>query len=267
MTTAQKIIKYLAIALAFTIIFSILGSLVNLGIFLTDSKTPAGESPSQWTFTKPVTKLDMDLGGTQLLVQPGEVFSIGSDSSQVTCTQKGNKVKVQEKIRPFGGSHQPGTLTVILPADLLFDEVEIDAGVGSVEINGLQTKRLALDLGAGKVQLSNLNVTEKADFDGGAGKITVQNSTLTDLDMDLGVGDLVLSGSLPGQSEIDCGVGKVELSLMGEGYRLRLDKGVGEASINGTSMESGTFYGTGANNLEISGGIGSIQIDLAYNES
>ena len=85
-----------------------------------------------------------------------------------------------------------------------------------------------------------------------------------DLDLDLGVGDLELSGQVPGNSEIDCGVGKVALSLTsGDQYRLRLDKGIGSATLNGQEMVGSTYYGTGPHNLEISGGIGSIQIELA----
>lgn len=270
MTTLQKIIKYLAIGLAFAIIIGMVSGLVKLGMLLSkepNDSDPVLKDPQSWTLVEPVTHLEINLVGLEVQVQEGSAFTVETDSGYLRCTQKGGKVTIQEKKHSLVNAGNTGTLKITLPADLVLEKVAIDAGAGDFDIGLLRAQKLDLDLGAGKVRLSGLQITADTDIDGGAGQIIIQNSTLTNLDLDLGVGDLELSGRVPGNSEIDCGVGKVALSLTsGDQYRLRLDKGIGSATLNGQEMVGSTYYGTGPNNLEISGGIGSIQIELAHNE-
>ena len=80
----------------------------------------------------------------------------------------------------------------------------------------------------------------------------------------MGVGKLSLTSKLTGNNKIDSGVGEMNLSLIGtlEDYKISLDKGIGNATINGDNMKDNNTYGTGNSKLDIDGGIGSIDIDF-----
>ena len=55
------------------------------------------------------------------------------------------------------------------------------------------------------------------------------------------------------------------IGLFKDDYFITLDKGLGNATINGKNMSGDTTYGTGENKLDIDGGLGSIQIDFIEN--
>ena len=154
-----------------------------------------------------------------------------------------------------------------VPSDFIFDRVAIESGASKTNIEELYTKQLYLDLGAGKVMINNLTVLENAKIDGGAGETIIKSSNIHNLDLEMGVGRLSLSSKLTGNNKIDSGIGEMNLSLLGtlDDYCIILDKGLGNATINGKNMSDDTTYGTGENKLDIDGGVGSIQIDFIEN--
>ena len=44
-------------------------------------------------------------------------------------------------------------------------------------------------------------------------------------------------------------------------WKIKLDKGLGNATLNNEKMDSTTYYGNGTNLIEVNGGIGSISIN------
>ena len=71
-----------------------------------------------------------------------------------------------------------------------------------------------------------------------------------------------LSGKDRGSNLIGLGIGAVDLNLTGSpvDYQIRLDKGIGSATMDGKSLSGGSTVGNGANRIDIDGGIGSISI-------
>lgn len=265
MNTAQKVIKYLALALAIAIIAGIAtGGLQLAGLLVNIDRSEAPlENPVGQTIGENVTALDMDLKGIELEIRKGTAFTVETDSSTISIKLRGDTLVIKENNSWL--QKNTGNLWITLPEGFAFDNVEIDAGAGDMKVDDLSAKELELSLGAGKVLFTNLNVSEKAEIDGGAGQIIVQGGTIQNLDMDLGVGELSLTARLTGKNQIDCGVGKTDLMLIDpDTYSIRLDKGIGEATLRDEPMKNGTVYGSGATWVEIDGGIGSISVDLAY---
>ena len=46
-------------------------------------------------------------------------------------------------------------------------------------------------------------------------------------------------------------------------YKIELDKGIGEATLEGESLKDDSVYGSGENKIDIDGGVGAINIDFA----
>ena len=80
-----------------------------------------------------------------------------------------------------------------------------------------------------------------------------------------GAGELTLKSRIEGQSRLDYGIGETKLTLLGsrEDYKIEIDKGIGEARLEGKSMQDDSVYGAGENRIEIDGGIGEINIDFS----
>ena len=64
------------------------------------------------------------------------------------------------------------------------------------------------------------------------------------------------------ESSIDYGIGETSLALLGnaEDHQIKLDKGIGEARLNGEKMNDDSVYGGGSNRIDIDGGIGELNI-------
>ena len=156
-------------------------------------------------------------------------------------------------------------LIIYLPKEFSFNEVSIDSGAGEIDIDYLKAEELELSLGAGKVEIENLNVSTKIDIDGGAGEVNIKNSEIKNLDLDMGIGKLNLNVSLTGNNKIDAGIGELNIDLIDafENYKIILNKGIGNATLNDKKIQSDTYYGTGANLIDIDGGIGNIKINYS----
>lgn len=271
MTTAQKIIKYLALGFALfltiTIISSILGVIYGLanilGLRNNDSNKELGNI--EWEQTSNLTTyLDIDVKYTNLTLKTGEKFSAQSSSKDIEIQQNGNKLKIEDKSRHnWLSNNDAENLIIYIPQELEFEKVEIDTGAGKVDVEALQTEKLKFNLGAGETIIQNV-VANEADIDTGAGKLTIENGKLNDLDFDMGVGETNIKTELTGKNKIDTGIGSLKLNLLGnkEDYKIKLSKGLGDIKIDGKSASNDETIGSGENYIDIDGGIGEIKVDF-----
>lgn len=263
MNGIQRVIKYLAIAFAVCLIVSIFSSIIAV-FEITGSVFVKEEKELK---TKEVIKdaslscLDVDLKATKLNIVTGDKLSVDTNNKYINVKESNNKLIIQEKNHVTFGSKNI-TLTITIPKNYYFDYINIDAGAGKIDIEELNARKLELDLGAGKVKINNLNVIREANIDGGAGKVDILSSNINNLDMDLGVGETIINSKLTGKNNLDCGVGRLELNLNGvlDNYSFEIEKGVGSIKLNKKELHNEQKLGTGANYIELNGGIGAVDI-------
>lgn len=269
MTTAQRIIKYLALGLAALIVVSIVSGVVALAASLTGildgREAPDEELKYTETFKDAkITSLEIELDVTNLIVKEGD-FALKTNNSYISWTLDGEILKIKEKDRnKFFGVDGAYTLELYVPVGTVFNDVEIEAGVGEVSIGELSCKTLSLELGTGRVEIEKLNVSEIADVDGGVGEFTVDSGEVNNLDFEMGVGKADITLAISGDSKINGGVGSMSVTLLGnkDGYKLSLAKGIGDISVDGDSVSNNTTLGDGAAHLTVTGGVGSIEINF-----
>lgn len=296
MTTAQKIIKYFAIAFAIFLIISII-SLILFGVYAlsgvlglkdnskidisgnmqtvdfgsvtsTQNTMNTGNSTNnseQTVNIADITSLDIEVKYTNLIIRNGDTFRYETNNDNITYRQSNNNtLKIEEKHSWTLGNTQ-SDLVIYIPENFNLNKINIEAGAGKVEIENLNAESLDLELGAGEASISNLNVTSRCKLEGGAGRLNVLNGNLNNLDLDMGMGEVNINALITGNSDIDAGIGTLNLNLQGSkaDYRIRLDKGVGNIRINGENISNGFTYGEGANLIKIDDGIGNINITIA----
>jgi len=231
MTTAQKIIKYLAVAFAIFLIMTIISAILSVILALSGIlglKTAVQNSSTELIATTfenaEIDTLNIDIAFTNLTIKQGEILKIETDNSNIDCKQKNQELHLEEKdYKWFSYNNVEKELILYIPEDLEFEKVKINAG---------------------------------------AGKVTILSGKINDLDFDMGVGEANITADLLGKSEINAGVGELNINLQGEkeSYKIKADKGIGSIKIDGKEVSNGEVYGDGENYIEIDGGIGSINI-------
>ena len=269
MTTFQKVIKYLALALAIFLIVTIIGGIITgltgVSYLLSGKNDKVVGEMQNFSIDGEISSLSVDLSGAELKIKTADNFSVESNHKYISVKTDSGKLRISETKRFFAVS--PKGLTVILsvPKDFVFDNAMIDTGAGKVEIETLACDVLELSLGAGKADIKNLTANSRAEIDGGAGELNIDGGKLCNLNLDMGVGKLTLKSRIEGKSDLDYGVGETDLILLGskDDYKIELDKGIGEARLDGESMRDDSVYGSGENFIEIDGGIGEINIEFS----
>lgn len=270
MTSLQRIIKYCALALAIVLTISIIGGICSaIGLFAgvfgsgITGETAVGEMRS-FALSDSIESLDLELGAAELKIVTGDRFSLESNHKYLEVKMENNTLDISEEKVAFGFSNEGLSVVLTVPKDFVFEDVSIEAGAGKVDIDTLRANTLRLDLGAGQTDIGTLCALTRANINTGAGKLTIRDGQIQDLTLDHGVGKLDMTGALTGNCDVDLGVGSAEITLVGtrEDYQIRMDKGLGNATLDGQSMGDGSTYGGGANRIQIDGGVGDVEVNF-----
>lgn len=271
MTSAQKIIKYLALCLATFLMFLIISSL--LGVFYSVSKILDVQKDNEVTMDKmstvnfktdDISSLDINLLFTNLIIKQGDVLHVETNNEKVHFDEENNSLKIKEDSRSWLSQNNKGNLILYLPENSQFKTVKIQAGAGKIQIENLVTDSLSLELGAGETSIQRLNVSENCKIESGAGKVSLLDGRIKNLDLDLGVGKFELTSSLLGSNKINAGIGSLELNLLGnkKDYLIKADKGIGTIHVDEAVVSDDSTIGTGENTIKIDGGIGNIDVSF-----
>ena len=154
------------------------------------------------------------------------------------------------------------TIIIYIPENKEFNEIDFDAGAGDISIETLTTKDFSFSIGAGKVEINKLNISNEAEIDGGAGKVDILSGEIRNLDLDMGIGEFNLNTKLLGNNNIEQGMGKLTIRLTDnmQNYTIKTVKGMGSITIDGEEAQNNATYGNGQNIVNIEGGMGAIEI-------
>lgn len=263
MTPFQKTVKYLAIAFAIFLTVSILGGVFSVlglfaGFFGSDAVT---EDTKTYTVSSDIRNLEVKINAADFTVKQGDSFCVESNLKHLAVKEENGVLTIRET-QKFSKAYTGAVLTLYIPADTVLETASITTGAGRLTADQLSAAAMHFEFGAGEVTIGTLTATSNADIDGGAGKITISGGALHDLDLDMGVGQLNLTAALTGESEFDLGVGESNITVIGnkDDYKLDMEKGIGDITVNGKSISGLKEQGIGSHRIEISGGIGAIHL-------
>lgn len=269
MTSAQKTIKYIAMAFAIFLSISIIGgifsALAGLSFIFSDrDREPVGEM-RMYDVNGAVSSLSVDLSAAKLKIITGDKFSVESNHKYISVSVNNGILLIDETKEPISVNSEGVTVILSVPEGFVFDDARIETGAAEVDVDTLSADVLKLNLGAGKVDIKNLTANSRADIDGGAGELTIEGGLLRNLELDMGLGELNLKSRIEGKSSLDYGVGETNVTLLGtrEDYKIKIDKGIGEAKLEGDRMADDSVYGAGENYIDIDGGVGEINIEFS----
>ena len=274
MTTAQKIIKYCAVAFGIFLIITIISIVLSTGYRLLNAIGIINFKENSLlenmvTISDDAEKflsLNLDIKSSNLQIKTGDKFEVKTNNSNIKYSNENGAIKISEdKVANwFFGKIDIGELIIYIPENMKqIDEVKINIGAGTVFIEQLNTKIIYLDLGAGNVEIDKLIVSEESKINGGAGNININSGKIANVDLDLGVGNTKIKSDITGNSNINTGVGDLNLylSLDADNYKINVNKGLGKITFNDDKILDDTIIGNGENYIKISGGVGNINIE------
>ncbi len=264
MTGLQKLIKYAAIAFAVTLIVGFFGGILK-ALRITDFALSWASTETGEIEDADITeKLEIEVYSTNVVIKSGEKFAIETDNEYISSKDKNGRYIIEEKRHNLFETGGKTTLTVTLPKDYEYDKISIETGAGTLQADTLYAKRIKLFVGAGQASINNLISTDKTEIDGGAGKITVSDGKVSELEFDLGIGKVDFKAEITDEGDFNCGVGDLNLTLIGSenDYKIEIDKGIGNATLNGSPVDDNTSYGNGNAKIDIDGGVGKINVNI-----
>ena len=273
MTTAQRIIKYVATAFAVFLIVTIISAILSggyallsaLGLIHSSKDIVTEDLKVISSEIKIVQTLKIDLAYTNLDIKIGDIFKVETNNSNITFEENNGNIKIKEENPNWVKNNNSSNLIICIPEDMMtIDETKIETGAGKINIEKLNTQSLYLELGAGDVYIENIISTNETKIDGGVGKTELKSCELNNLKANLGMGEFIFKGKLTGKNEIDSGIGAINIELIDnkDDYKFDISKGIGNVTIDGQKLEKDSIYGTGENYIDIDGGIGEIKIDF-----
>ncbi len=219
--------------------------------------------------TSEIHSLDIRINAADFKIERGEAFSVVSNLKNLEVNEKDGRLTVIDSTKTkvqliHDTTYEDAMLTVYVPDGAVFEAVRLETGAGRFAIDTLSAKTLDFKFGAGDVSIGTLVATKSAEIEGGAGSVTVSDGALNDLELEMGVGELDLTSAFSGNCKLEMGVGNSNITLIGnlEDYDLEIEKGLGAISVDGRDVSDFHISGNGTANVEISGGVGSINVNF-----
>ena len=243
--------KFTALIVSVVLLICLVGCNKN-DVVLDEAKT--------YEITSEIHSLDIRISAADFKIQHGDEISVESNLKYLSVSEKDGVLTIVDEEKNYNDSD--AMLTLYVPNDMVFDEVDITTGAAKMTVGTLSANSLKLKLGAGDVQIESLNASSDADIEGGVGQITIASGTLNDLTLKMGMGELNLSAAVLGESDLKFGVGESNVTLIGskDDYKVDIEKGLGSITVDGKTVTDYGSSGNGQNHIEIEGGVGTVNL-------
>ena len=205
-----------------------------------------------------LSELSLEIDFANVTVQPSE-----SDRIIVRCGSSedfqqmvwGYAEDDEVKVAVYGkksGNRKP-EVTVFVPENFSFQEMDIELGGGSCSVGGVNVRELCGETAGGSLLIKEAEAAQ-VYFSCTAGKISYYGRVLEDLDIDCAAGNIYLE--LIGQQESD-----FNYEVDGTGGNIQM----GDKSYSGMLFEKEIYHGA-PRKMELQSAAGNIQIEFTSPE-
>ena len=221
-----------------------------------------------------ITGLNLNLGAGSFTIEEKE-----TDDGQIELTvsgigvcdyfTKGKTLYVSgfKGISGIANTAIANKITLEVPKGMAFENVELEAGAGLMEISGLEAVEMNAVIGAGELVLQGITAQE-FESEIGAGRLQAEEMDVLNADISLSMGECVYNGFIRGDLNAECDMGNMELKLSGkqEEHNFDIECAAGNIDMAGYQMTALTAereIDNGAeSDYEISCNMGNISIDF-----
>lgn len=179
-----------------------------------------------------IRNLDIEVGDGQLYILEGDAFELKKEGDLGCQYYVEDHTFYLRQKGVIGDEYISLTLTI--PKDSRFDEVDITLGAGELVVMGtLLAKEMDVEVGAGKVDLEKV---ETGDFSAeiGAGELIIDALNTKDCEVTVAMGSIAVeSGVISGEMDAEVDMGSMEFFLSDsyENHSYEIDCAMGETCI------------------------------------
>ena len=186
-----------------------------------------------------ITKVEEECKGLDIEFGAGTLKIYYDDVEQIQIQQDevpGFKWYVEDRALHIEGGNKrgifgsDGTLVVIIPQNMKFDEVDLEVGAGEADVKEIVANTMDIEVGAGQANITNLDV-QKLNAETGTGELYVElvgSEADYSYYVECGIGEIKINGNSlggfgskqnitnPGASRflsLECGIGQVQVAF------------------------------------------------------
>lgn len=200
-----------------------------------------------------VENIDFAFAIGEISITTGDKMAIHVENmfeNAITSEVKDGTWYVKDSLREKGNVHSEYApdIHIVLPANKIFDTIEIELAAGVVEAELLRAKEIVLEVDAGSMTVQQLYATECLELHNGVGELQLVSVQANNVTADNGIGSITIAGEITGKNNIKCGIGEVNIGLRGRediDFDYDVNCGVGEVVIGNSK-----HYGMGKHHKE-----------------
>lgn len=181
-----------------------------------DTEVLTGDFERDIEYGGSLKKLETKVGVHILEIEEGSGDGIhisGRNCDRIQCYVKNGTLYIRDV-----GKNKKYTrvndreLTLTVPADICWDEVEMDAEIGGVEMEFLKAKKVKLDVDMGNIAIHEL-AADRLEIEVEMGGTQVENAAVGGLDAETDMGSIEFEGIVEGDIEAKASMGSITLTL------------------------------------------------------
>lgn len=193
-----------------------------------------------------VSELSINVNSENVKIISSDSFKVEGKESKLNISEKNGVLTIENKTKLNIFKKSAEEVRIYVPEDYVFDNVKLEVGAGKIEVDELNIKnKFDLEIGGGTAILNDINC-DKIMIEVGAGEIKGKVEA-SDIDIDCGAGDINLEvvGDKDAYSyELDVGVGKLKVGDI-------VINGIGKKEIGNVNMKNSIKVDCGAGNINI----------------
>lgn len=220
-----------------------------------------------------VQNLDIEASGCLFTVERSEDDNFYMEGTNIGKAQGFVKnqtlyVKVYQSGKVSINDIKTCRITLYVPENSSFDEVEIEVGAGQLKLADILAKELSAEVGAGEMILSDI-IVDNIEASVGMGRVSLDNVQVQTLDAEVGMGSLELQGDILQKADLECSMGSIEMTLNGkeEDFNYYLEGAMGNVSIGRDSFsgfaQERTIQNNADKSINVECAMGNINISFA----
>lgn len=276
MTTIQKAIKAFAVVLAIFLSISIISGIISAVVAVmlgVSSVVRIGENLSGITKTEEskmeqkeiieynieeIEKVNIEVGYSKINIKTIDTKKFEIKTNQ---SKKRFEIEIKDKelkIKQNGNGFKEADncyIELLIPKEKILEEINIETGANSCNIESLNIKDIKIKNGAGEIIINNLK-SDGLNLENGAGNVEINNSLVKKSDISTGAGSIFYKGKITDEGNFETGVGKSEIELIDTDYKIIPSIGLGKITLDNEICLKEKEYGTGNIKITVDVGIG-----------
>lgn len=167
---------------------------------------------------KDIRNLDIDIGGCWLQTADspdGNLYLEAEDAYKFQGYVDGDTLYVKSVSR-LPSDAGDCRITLYLPRDYRFHEVEIEMGAGEMDFGTLYADSASLEVGAGQITVYDRAEVSDLEVSVGVGSIDLGTLVVDELEVEVGMGAFVVTeADIRGEADVNCSMGSVDMTVRG----------------------------------------------------